>query len=85
MSTKINSMRGGFLGRALAVFGAAANASAAVESGRKPAKRDWLRSVSIRTRSSASDLSAFAARASGLQPRMGVTPPLIAQLAARAA
>lgn len=42
MSTKINGMRGGFLGRALAVFGAAAHASAAVEAGRKPAKRDLV-------------------------------------------
>lgn len=42
MSTKNNSMRGGFLGRAFAVFGAAAAASAAVEAGRKPAKRDLV-------------------------------------------
>jgi hypothetical protein len=42
MSTKINSMRGGFIGRAIAVFGAAAAASAAVEGGRKPQKRDLM-------------------------------------------
>jgi hypothetical protein len=42
MSTKNNSMRGGFLGRALAVFGAAAHASAALEAGRQPAKRDLV-------------------------------------------
>jgi hypothetical protein len=42
MSTNINRMRGGFIGRAIAVFGAAAAASAAVEGGRKPLKRDLV-------------------------------------------
>lgn len=42
MSTNINRMRGGFIGRAIAVFGAAASASAAVEAGRKPKKRDLV-------------------------------------------
>ncbi len=42
MSTNINRMRGGFIGRAIAVFGAAAAASAAVEAGRKPARRDLV-------------------------------------------
>lgn len=42
MSTNLKSMRGGFIGRAIAVFGAAAAASAAVEGGRKPQKRDLV-------------------------------------------
>ncbi|MBB4143549.1 MULTISPECIES: hypothetical protein [Rhizobium] len=42
MSTNTNRMRGGFIGRAIAVFGAAASASAAVEAGRKPLKRDLV-------------------------------------------
>lgn len=42
MSVKNNGMRGGFLTRAMAVFGAAVAASAAVEAGRKPARRDLL-------------------------------------------
>ena len=43
MSTNINRMRGGFIGRAIAVFGAAAHASAAVENGRNPRKQDLVR------------------------------------------
>ncbi len=42
MSTNLSSMRGGFIGRAIAVFGAAAAASAAVEGGRKPQSRDLV-------------------------------------------
>jgi xanthine dehydrogenase molybdopterin-binding subunit B len=42
MSTNLSRMRGGFIGRAIAVFGAAAAASAAVEGGRKPLKRDLV-------------------------------------------
>jgi hypothetical protein len=42
MSTNNNRVRGGFLGRAIAVFGAAAAASAAVEGGRKPTARDLV-------------------------------------------
>jgi hypothetical protein len=40
MSTNLKNMRGGFIGRAIAVFGAATAASAAVEGGRKPQARD---------------------------------------------
>ncbi|MDO1580710.1 hypothetical protein [Rhizobium oryzicola] len=43
MSTNINRMRGGFIGRAITVFGAAAHASAAVENGRNPKKQDLAR------------------------------------------
>jgi hypothetical protein len=42
MSTNTNRMRGGFIGRAIAVFGAAAHASAAVENGRRPKKQDLV-------------------------------------------
>ncbi|CAD7051517.1 hypothetical protein REJC140_01738 [Pseudorhizobium endolithicum] len=40
MSIQRQHVRSGFLGRAFAVFGAAVNASNAVENHRKPAKRD---------------------------------------------
>jgi hypothetical protein len=40
MSTTRQAVSGGFLGRAFAVFGAAVNASSAVENHRRPAKRD---------------------------------------------
>jgi hypothetical protein len=40
MSIQRQHTHGGFLGRAFAVFGAAVNASNAVENHRKPAKRD---------------------------------------------
>jgi hypothetical protein len=40
MSSTRQSIPGGFIGRAFAVFGAAVNASSAVENHRKPAKRD---------------------------------------------
>lgn len=40
MSIQNNNVRGGFLGRAIAVFGAAVSVSAAVENRRVPQKRD---------------------------------------------
>ena len=40
MLNQRKNVPGGFFGRALAVFGAAVNASNAVENHRKPAKRD---------------------------------------------
>ncbi|HEX5936014.1 MAG TPA: hypothetical protein VFY63_17775 [Pseudorhizobium sp.] len=40
MSNNRQHTSNGFLGRAFAVFGAAVNASNAVDNGRKPAKRD---------------------------------------------
>lgn len=40
MSIQSNNIRSGFLGRAIAVFGAAVAASAAVENHRAPKKRD---------------------------------------------
>jgi len=46
MSARIQSTRGSFIGRAIAVFGAAASAAAAVESHRHPKKRD-LRALGI--------------------------------------
>lgn len=42
MSNTRQNVPGGFLGRAFAVFGAAVNASSAVENHRKPAKRDLV-------------------------------------------
>ena len=46
MSNIETRVRGGFIGRAMAVFGAAASAAAAVEAHRRPAKRD-LRTLGI--------------------------------------
>jgi hypothetical protein len=46
MSKIETRIRGGFIGRAMAVFGAAASAAAAVEGHRKPAKQD-LRTLGI--------------------------------------
>lgn len=42
MSTQRNRIPGSFIGRAFAVFGAAVNASSAVESHRKPSRRDLM-------------------------------------------
>lgn len=46
MSKIETRIRGGFIGRAMAVFGAAAAAAAAVEAHRKPARQD-LRTLCI--------------------------------------
>ncbi|MDG3576333.1 MULTISPECIES: hypothetical protein [Rhizobium] len=40
MTNRQRPVRGGFLGRAIAVFGAAASAAAAVEAHRSPSGRD---------------------------------------------
>ncbi|MBN9033081.1 MAG: hypothetical protein J0I23_25110 [Rhizobiales bacterium] len=40
MTNRQRPVRGGFLGRAIAVFGAAASAAAAVEAHRSPSRRD---------------------------------------------
>lgn len=40
MSSTRKAISGGFIGRAFAVFGAAINASSAVENHRRPARRD---------------------------------------------
>ncbi|MCF6369314.1 hypothetical protein [Rhizobium halophilum] len=40
MSIPRTRLSTGFIGRAFAVFGAAVNASSAVENGRRPARRD---------------------------------------------